>query len=200
MADVAAAAATCPVLIALTSRTADDVLTAAWRARGWGCPITTLDLAPLAEDEARELAAAHTGLPHEVVERCLATALGHPLFLEQLLRAARSGQKTMPGSVRGLVLARIERLRPEVQRALQASAVLGIRFSHDALRHVLDDPNFAAQSLEQAGLIAVEADDCRFAHALIRDAVYESLLGSTRRDLHRRAASWYEGRDSGCTG
>ena len=197
LADVAAAAATYPVLIALTSRSADDVLTAAWRARGWGCPITTLDLAPLAEDEARELAAAHKDLPPEVVERCLATALGHPLFLEQLLRAARAGQKSMPGSVRGLVLARIERLAPEMQRALQASAVLGIRFSHNALQHVLDDPSFVAQSLEHAGLMAVEGDDCRFAHALIREAVYESLLGSSRRDLHRRAASWYDGRDSG---
>jgi DNA-binding SARP family transcriptional activator len=197
LADVAAAAAAYPVLIALTSRSADDVLTAAWRARGWACPITTLDLAPLAEDEARELAAAHKDVPGDVVERCLATALGHPLFLEQLLRTARAGQKTLPGSVRGLVLARIERFRPEVQRALQASAVLGIRFSRDALRHVLDDPDFAAQSLEQAGLVAMQADDCRFAHALIRDAVYESLLGSTRRELHRRAASWYDGRDSG---
>ena len=49
-----------------------------------------------------------------------------------------------------------------------------------------------------AGLgVAVEGDECRFAHALIRDAVYESLLGSTRREFHRRAASWYDGRDCG---
>jgi hypothetical protein len=35
-----------------------------------------------------------------------------------------------------------------VQRALQAAAVLGIRFSHDALKHVLDEPDFTARSLE----------------------------------------------------
>ena len=62
---------------------------------------------------------------------------------------------------------------------------------------MLADPHYVAQPLEQAGLVAVEGDECRFAHALIRDAIYESLLGSTRRALHRRAATWYETRDSG---
>ena len=104
---------------------------------------------------------------------------------------------TMPGSVRGLVLARIERLPPALQHALQAAAVLGTRFHQEALRHMLADPHYAAQPLEQAGLVAVEGEECRFAHALIRDAIYESLLGSTRRALHRRAATWYEARDSG---
>ena len=30
-----------------------------------------------------------------------------------------------------------------------------------------------------------------FAHALIRDAIYDTLLTSRRRKLHRRAADWY---------
>ncbi len=197
LAELAASAAACPLLVCLTSRPGDDVLAAAWRARGSGSPLTTLDLGPLAEDEARDLASSQTGLPAASVERCIATAHGHPLYLEQLLRAAHSGQPALPGSVRGLVLARIERLAPAVQHAVHAAATLGIRFSQDALRHVLADPNYCAGTLEQAGLIAVEGDDCRFAHALIRDAVYESLLGSTRREFHRRAASWCEGRDSG---
>ena len=35
----------------------------------------------------------------------------------------------------------------------------------------------------------------RFAHALVRDAVYELLLKQRRRDLHRRAADWFADRD-----
>ena len=35
----------------------------------------------------------------------------------------------------------------------------------------------------------------RFAHALVRDAVYKSLLKQRRRDLHRRAADWFADRD-----
>ena len=34
-----------------------------------------------------------------------------------------------------------------------------------------------------------------FTHALIRDGAYASLLHSSRRELHRVAASWYENRD-----
>jgi tetratricopeptide (TPR) repeat protein len=35
-----------------------------------------------------------------------------------------------------------------------------------------------------------------FTHALIRDGEYASLLHASRRELHRKAARWYEGRDA----
>src|SRR5271169_5934378 len=34
-----------------------------------------------------------------------------------------------------------------------------------------------------------------FTHALIRDAIYDTLLRSRRRELHRRAAEWHADRD-----
>jgi DNA-binding SARP family transcriptional activator len=197
LADLAAAAATLPVLLALSTRADGDPTGPAWRARARGCPVTMLDLAPLADDEARELAARYTGLPAEVVEECLEKAAGHPLFLDQLLRTAQSGQTSLPGSVRGLLLARIGRLPAELQRGLHAAAVLGTRFSRGALRHVLAEPRYDTRRLEDAGLIATDGDECRFSHSVIRAAVYESLLRSTRRELHRRSAAWFEGRDSG---
>jgi len=195
--DLAAACSAQPLLLALSTRSEGDPVNAAWRARARGCPVTALDLAPLDDDESRELAEAYSGLPPEVVERCLATAAGHPLFLEQLLRAAKAGQASLPGSVRGLIAARIDGLAPECQRAVHAAAVLGVRFAVGALRHLLADPQYDPAPLETAGLIATEGEECRFAHALIRDAVYESLLGSARRELHRRAAAWYEAREAG---
>jgi tetratricopeptide (TPR) repeat protein len=39
------------------------------------------------------------------------------------------------------------------------------------------------------------ADVFLFTHALIRDAIYDTLLRSRRRELHRRAAEWYADRD-----
>ena len=44
-------------------------------------------------------------------------------------------------------------------------------------------------------LVRPEGDEFLFAHALIRDGVYASLLHSARRALHGRAAAWYQGRD-----
>jgi tetratricopeptide (TPR) repeat protein len=40
------------------------------------------------------------------------------------------------------------------------------------------------------------ADEFLFAHALIHEAVYDSLLKSGRRELHRRAAAWFAQRDA----
>lgn len=190
--DLAASAASLPVLLAISTRAEGDPISAAWRARARGCPVTALDLAPLADDEARDLAAHHGNVPAELVEQCLATASGHPFFLEQLLRAAGSGQAALPGSVRALLLARVERLPPAARRVLQAAAVLGLRFELEALRHVLADPTCSVPGHEQDGLLAGDGGECAFSHALVRTAVLESLLRSTRRDLHRRASVWFE--------
>jgi len=95
LADLAAATVNLPVLFALTTRADGDPINAAWRARARGCPVTTLDLAPLADDEARELAARFDNLAGVVVAHCIETAAGNPLFLEQLLRAAQLGQSEL---------------------------------------------------------------------------------------------------------
>lgn len=195
LADVAAASSSLPVLIAISTRADGDPISAAWRARARGCPVTALDLAPLADDEARDLAAQHGEVPAELVEQCLATAGGHPFFLEQLLRAAGSGQVALPGSVRALLLARVERLPADARRILQAAAVLGQRFELEALRHVLGDPTCSVERSEHEGLLACDGSEWTFSHALIRTVVGESLLRSTRRDLHLRASLWFEGRD-----
>ena len=88
-------------------------------------------------------------------------------------------------------------LPAELQRGLHAAAVLGTRFSRGALRHVLAEPDYDTDRLEGAGLIAADGEECRFSHDLIRAAVYESLLRSTRRELHGRSAAWFAGRDPG---
>lgn len=195
--DLASALAARPVLLAISTRAEGDPFPAAWRARARGCPVTTLDLARLAEDEARELAAGYAEIGHEVLERCIETAGGHPLFLVQLLRSAQAGQSALPGSVRALLLARVERLPQEVQQLLHAAATLGARFSVEALRHVAASPIGDPAAMEASGLLACEGGECRFTHALIRAAIYEALLRSTRRGLHQRAAQWFEGRDPG---
>jgi DNA-binding SARP family transcriptional activator len=195
LSDLAVAVATQPVMLALSTRPEGDPFTATWRARARGCPVTLLDLAPLADDEARELAARHGVFPPEVLEHCLETAAGNPLFLVQLLRSAEAGQPTLPGSIRALLLARVERLPPAAQGLLHAAAILGNRFSLQALRHVAAAPVIGPADLEAPGLITCDDEDCRFTHALVREAVYESLLRSMRRSLHARAALWFETRD-----
>jgi DNA-binding SARP family transcriptional activator len=196
LADIAAALASLPAVLLMSTRPEDDPCTSTWRARARGCPITTVDLAPLSDDEARELALNFSGLTAEVVEHCLAQAAGHPLFLDQLLRTAAAGEQSLPGSVRALALAKADRLPGAAQRALHGAAVLGPEFGLDVLRELLDEAALDVAPLEAAGLLyETEPGSFAFTHALFRDAVHESMLKRTRSELHRRAAEIHATRD-----
>ncbi len=186
-----------PAMLVLSTRPDEDPIDAAWRARARGCPLTTIDLAPLTEEEARELAACHPGLSPETVDECVRRAQGHPLFLDQLLRAAGAGETAMPASVQALVLSRVEKLDREDRQTLLAASVLGLRFPRAALAAMPGGSPGAPDRLVDEGLLTLEGDDVAFAHALMREAVYGSLLKSRRRELHAAAAAWYAGRDPG---
>ena len=189
--EIAAVVANCQILFIMTTRPEGDPINASWRARARGCPVTTVDLAPLAEDEAQELAAHFPELPQETIDACIQRADGHPLFLDQLLRAARAGHDLLPGSVRSVVLARAARLSGRDHSALQAAAVLGHRATLTALRRMVSDDEYDPTPLTETALVRVSGADLEFAHALFRDAIYESTLKSQRRELHRTAAEWY---------
>lgn len=194
--ELAACVASQRALLVMSTRTDEDPIDAAWRARARGCPLTTLDLAPLTDQESRELAAIYPRLPEPVVAGCIQRAQGHPLFLDQLLRAAAAGDTAMPASVEALVLSRMNKLDPADRRRLMAASVLGLRFPREALA-AMQDESTGPDCLVAAGLMSVDGSEIAFEHALMREAVYESLLKSTRSELHARAAAWYAGRDAG---
>jgi class 3 adenylate cyclase/tetratricopeptide (TPR) repeat protein len=188
--------ADCPALLVMTSRTEGDPLDRAWRSSTTGGPLMTIDLGPLRPQEATEFAGAYLDTTADFAQRCIERAAGNPLFLEQLLRhAEQSSTAGVPGSVQSLVQARMDQLEPPDKRALQAASVFGQRFALEALRHLIEDADYACAPLVTRFLVRPEGDDFLFAHALIRDAVYASLLKTRRRELHRRAAAWFAERD-----
>ncbi|HWK50952.1 MAG TPA: BTAD domain-containing putative transcriptional regulator [Steroidobacter sp.] len=193
--EIAAVVANCQILFIMTTRPEGDPIGASWRARARGCPVTTVDLAPLAEDEAQELAAHYPGLSSETIQECIVRADGYPLFLDQLLRSASAGQHTLPGSVRSLVLSRADSLSALDHRALEAAAVLGQRTELAAVRRLIADDSYEPEHLIATTLVRSDGIDLEFAHALFRDALYESTLKSQRRALHRAAADWFAFRD-----
>jgi tetratricopeptide (TPR) repeat protein len=160
-----------------------------------GAPLVTIDLSPLRSDEALELARLLGMTEDEGAQRRIERAGGHPLFLEQLARHPDSGSEAVPDSVRSLVCARLDRLRPELRALVDAAAVLGQGCGHDQLEHLLGHSLPIVDEAIQQRLLRPSSDGFQFAHALIRDAVYESLLSSPQQALHRRAAEWYRARD-----
>jgi predicted ATPase len=199
LAKLTATAAQHPALLVMTSRVDGDPLDEAWRAEMTSALLTTIDLGPLPPDDARALAQVLVAANTTFAERCVDRAAGNPLFLDQLLTHADESQATaVPSSVQSLVQARIDRLTPMDKAAIQAASVLGQRFGRAALAHLLDRADYAPEPLVSRLLVRPQqasGDVLLFAHALIRDAVYDTLLKSRQRELHRRAADWYVDRD-----
>jgi class 3 adenylate cyclase/tetratricopeptide (TPR) repeat protein len=196
LASISANVATCQAILVMTSRIEGDPLDQAWRAAAHGSPLMTIDLAPLRDDEAAQLAGQIIDATTGFAATCIERAEGNPLFLEQLLRTAEEpSEDDVPSSVQSIVQARMDNLDPGDKQALQAASVLGQRFSLEALRYLAENPQQTCGGLIEHFLVRPEGDDYLFAHALVREGAYSSLLKVRRTELHRRAAAWFEERE-----
>jgi tetratricopeptide (TPR) repeat protein len=210
-------AASVPIAFAFTSRLDPDafvseVLDRAARSN----EVVRVELDELHPGADRELVASLVGasaLPPALLQRVLEVGGGNPFFLGELVRSlidggalVRSdGEWTLAGDVRPelpptvdrVLLARIDRL-PDVDRAvLTAASVLGRRFSAASLAALLDaDPTEAVVRLTAADLVRPEPPDHAFAHVLVQETAYATLLKKRRRELHARAAAAIEAEDA----
>ena len=174
-----------PALLLVTARADGDLLGRRWSPSP---PFLTIDLGALSPDEAAALARCYDGIDAANSDACIRRAAGNPLFLDQLFRHAQTeAGGAVPGSVRSLVQARMDRLPPPARLALQVAAVLGHIFSADDLCFLLDESEFDIDVLVQRNLVLPHESGFIFTHALIRDAAYETLLRRRRRELHLRA-------------
>ena len=122
---------------------------------------------------------------------------GNPLFLKELLLAARStgSVEGLPGSIEGLVAAQIDRLAPSDRTVLRYASVLGMSFETDLLREVLQGERLPGRTPLRRLTNFLRREGPRrlqFQHALIRDAAYEGLAYRRRRSLHGRVGEAIE--------
>jgi DNA-binding transcriptional ArsR family regulator len=178
----------------------------------------TSTLPPLSPDDARQLAEQLLGgqAPALVIDRICQIAEGNPLYLEQLTamladrgllvegRWAGSGDVEMPATLQALLAARLDRLDPVPRLILERASVEGRRFRITAIGALApevspDTVEGAIASLEGKGLVRPEEEvdgRWRFAHALVREAVYRSISKELRADLHERLADWMMAEDA----
>ncbi|WP_437679673.1 TOMM system kinase/cyclase fusion protein [Sorangium sp. So ce131] len=180
-----------------------------------------IQLGHLESREVRDMIAGITRgkqLPGEVIERVLDQTDGVPLFVEELTRAVmesgalvdRGDRYTLasgpsdlsiPTTLRGSLTARLDRLG-RAKKTAQIAAALGREFSAEVLAAV--NPRAAPEVEEDLRrLVAADLVLLRrrarqstyvFKHALVRDAAYESMARSARRELHARIARTLEER------
>jgi class 3 adenylate cyclase/tetratricopeptide (TPR) repeat protein len=147
--------------------------------------------APLSDEAANAfIGEADLALaPHEIAQ-LTERAGGNPLFLRELIAAARSqgSLEGLPDSVEAVIAAQIDRLPVGDRALLRYASVIGQAFAEETVLAVLaaeapPAPRFAELA---EFLVADRPGEWRFRHALIRDAAYEGLSFRRRRALHGR--------------
>ncbi len=196
-AHIAATTRDLPCVLLMTSRVEGDPINREWQMNTDGALISKLELAPMGEDQARQLVEEFTGIDPELLDACVQRAGGNPLFLEQLLRNIDVlKRESVPGSIQGIVQSRLDALDRSSRAAIQAASVLGQRFSPEVLNFILGEGHLDVSTLIRSALIREAGTELMFAHALIRDGSYATLVKSERARLHRQAAKWFEDRDA----
>ncbi|UWR02374.1 AAA family ATPase [Ruegeria conchae] len=196
LSDLAREIADTPVLLVMTSRIEGASTQGDWFGKMSGASHSVMELQPLSGRESRALAESLVPNAKQDLGAFVERSGGNPLYLELLMRNLDEiTEETLPSTIQGLVLSRIDRLSPVDKAVLQAGSAIGQKMTLELLRHMACEPGYDAQGLVEHRLLKAEGEDFLFEHALIRDGVYASLLGSRRRQLHLRAAEWFQDRD-----
>lgn len=146
------------------------------------------------------LGAVEPGVVARIVER----AQGNAFYLEELIRAAAEGNdESLPGTVLGMVQARLEALDPDARRLLRAGAVFGHTFHRGGVAALLGGDErlddwlrelVVRETLSESSASRLPGErEFAFRHALVRDAAYAMLIDEDRKLGHRLAAEWLEG-------
>ncbi|MEU8799058.1 BTAD domain-containing putative transcriptional regulator [Spirillospora sp. NPDC048819] len=137
-----------------------------------------------------------------LVEALLDRTGGNPFYLGEVLRL-RGSEGTVPSGARDVIERRVARLPEETRALLRAAAVAGRDVAIDVLETVTDmTPEQVMTAMEPAiatGLLVEppagetpSAPDYRFAHALVREALYAGLSRLERSRLHLRVGEALE--------
>jgi DNA-binding CsgD family transcriptional regulator len=164
-----------------------------------------ISLAPLSEDATRALIAVVLSAPpgDRFLRACHVATGGNPFLLSELLRAlaSRGTQPTDaaaelvgrlgPRSISRGVLGRLAGLWPDAVSLAQAVAVLDTDadLHHAAVLAGLEpDRGAAAADALTAAYVLASGRPLRFAHPILRQAVYEEIANGRRQFEHGRAA------------
>ncbi len=162
----------------------------------------------LAEAEVATLVASWAGqhAPAELARMIHTRTEGNPFFVEEVLRdLAETGamydedgrlrgdlsQRGIPQGAKEMIMRRLSRLSERCNSVLTIASVIGREFGMDALTRASglpDEQLLAALDEAVRATVILEAPHItgryRFAHALIREALYDELTTTRRVHLH----------------
>lgn len=187
--------------------------------------LRTIELGVLDRDQSAAMVCGMLGIggvPAELSQLVHGRCAGNPFYIQQLTLALREAghidvvggrcqlkgdiaqhvSHAMPGTLRGVIASRVDRLSDEHQLLLKVASVFGRVFSGAALAAVHPVAQQARRILELlsglagSNLVVNESaagdDSFAFSHVLVQEAIYELLPLAQRRRQHRRIADWLE--------
>jgi class 3 adenylate cyclase/tetratricopeptide (TPR) repeat protein len=187
--------------------------------------VVCLPLAPLSQSETLRIIGARLGVTvvPEALGRLIGMkAEGNALFAEEITRFLAEQRivrnvgselqydvpsvvAALPGTLALLLSAMVDRFKTEDRSLLQVASIIGRQFDLPLLASATgaSDRDMARRlgAIERTGFIRREgrSQNYSFKHALIRDALVGSLLGSVRSKLHLAVARQIELRSAGRT-
>jgi DNA-binding CsgD family transcriptional regulator/tetratricopeptide (TPR) repeat protein len=135
-------------------------------------------------------ASADTALVDSLVVR----SEGVPFYAEELARSAAQGVKGLLGTLTEVLSARLGELTGDARQVMEAAAVGGADISEADVAAVLDLPGVRVDAALREGIdrqiltMTQGSAEFGFRHALLREAVLDSLLPGRLAALHRRWA------------
>jgi class 3 adenylate cyclase len=206
-------APTVPMLHVLTYR---PEFSPPWPQRSHMTPLVLTRLERLQVEALITRRAGGKLLPPEVVQYIVAKTDGVPLYVEELTKMLlassllrEEGEQyvltgplhtvTIPDTLQDALMARLDQLN-RAKEVAQLGAVLGREFAYELLAAVAPQDEDTLQAglaqLVEAELLYQRGRPPRaryvFKHALIQDVAYQSMLKSTRQQVHQQIAQVFE--------
>lgn len=155
--------------------------------------------------------------PPGVADMILNRVEGNPLYLEEVIRSLTNDGLlvkgshgrwqfsdtittiTVPDTLEGVLLARLDRLEELCRWTVQVASVVGRSFPYDVLAHTATAVNNLSvnQYLTELQLVEIVREAQRnpelvyaFMHSLMQEVSYSTLAASARREYHRLIAQY----------
>ena len=182
---------------------------------------TELRLSPLSQSDSLQMMRnlmEIDNLSSTMREKIVHKVDGNPFFLEEITRSLidtgavvhdsstgrwKTTEKldtfTIPDTIQGVIMARVDRLDEEIKQVLRTAAVIGRSFLYRILKTVAEEVREVDRDLDQlqtVELIRVKQKipelEYIFKHALVQETTYGSILLQRRRELHSKVGQAIE--------
>ena len=174
--------------------------------------ISIKNLNPGESDELVRNLLQREAVPEAILNMVRLRAEGNPFYIEAIVRdllendiiTVKEGRpieilqdidrSSIPETIQGMLVSRIDKLPPKLKRILQIAATIGPIFKYELIEHIVPDPELEANLQLLAELDIVfefktfpEIEYC-FKNLLTQEAAYACMLHQKQRELHHEVA------------